>query len=87
MRVLTFDPHPARVLRPEVAPGLLETLPQRLVEFEALGMDAALVLKFDQELAKASAAEFVQRFLVETLGRARCWWAQTSASATSRLAT
>jgi riboflavin kinase/FMN adenylyltransferase len=65
--VLTFYPHPARVLRPEVAPGLLETLPQRLAEFEALGMDAALVLKFDQELAKASAEEFAQRFLVETL--------------------
>ena len=65
--VLTFYPHPARVLRPDVAPGLLETLPQRLAEFEALGMDAALVLKFDQELAKASAEEFAQRFLVETL--------------------
>jgi riboflavin kinase / FMN adenylyltransferase len=65
--VLTFYPHPARVLRPEVAPGLLETLPQRLAEFEALGMDAALVLKFDQELAKASAEEFAQKFLVETL--------------------
>jgi riboflavin kinase/FMN adenylyltransferase len=65
--VLTFYPHPARVLRPEVAPGLLERLPQRLAEFETLGMDAVLVLKFDQELAKASAEEFAQRFLVETL--------------------
>jgi riboflavin kinase/FMN adenylyltransferase len=65
--VLTFDPHPARVLRPDVAPGLLETLPQRLSEFAALGIDAALVLKFDQELAKASAEEFAQEFLVETL--------------------
>jgi riboflavin kinase/FMN adenylyltransferase len=65
--VLTFDPHPARVLRPDVAPGLLATLPQRLSEFAALGIDAALVLKFDQELAKASAEEFAQEFLVETL--------------------
>lgn len=65
--VLTFYPHPARVLRPDVAPGLLETLPQRLLEFAALGIDAALVLKFDQELAKASAEEFAQEFLVETL--------------------
>jgi riboflavin kinase/FMN adenylyltransferase len=65
--VLTFYPHPARVLRPDVAPGLLETLPQRLSEFAALGIDAALVLKFDQELAKASAEEFAQEFLVATL--------------------
>ncbi|MGA7853329.1 MAG: bifunctional riboflavin kinase/FAD synthetase [Candidatus Acidiferrales bacterium] len=65
--VLTFFPHPARVLRPDVAPGLLETLPQRLAEFEALGIDAALVLKFDLELARASAEEFARRFLVEAL--------------------
>jgi riboflavin kinase / FMN adenylyltransferase len=68
--VLTFYPHPARVLRPDVAPGLLETLPQRLAEFAAVGIEAALVLKFDQELAKLSAEEFAQKFLVETL-RAR----------------
>lgn len=65
--VLTFYPHPARVLRPDAAPGLLETLPQRLAEFAALEVDAALVLKFDQELAKASAGEFARTFLVETL--------------------
>jgi riboflavin kinase/FMN adenylyltransferase len=68
--VLTFFPHPARVLRPDVAPGLLETLPQRLAEFAALGIDATLVLRFDTELARASAEEFAQKFLVETL-RAR----------------
>jgi riboflavin kinase / FMN adenylyltransferase len=65
--VLTFFPHPARVLRPDVAPGLLETLPQRLAEFEALGIDATLVLKFDLELAQAGAEEFARRFLVEAL--------------------
>ena len=68
--VLTFFPHPARVLRPNVAPDLLETLPQRLAEFAALGIDATLVLKFDLELARASAEDFAQKFLVETL-RAR----------------
>jgi riboflavin kinase / FMN adenylyltransferase len=65
--VLTFYPHPARVLRPDAAPGLLETLPQRLADFAALELDAALVLKFDQGLAKASAGEFARTFLVETL--------------------
>ncbi|MFZ0522223.1 MAG: bifunctional riboflavin kinase/FAD synthetase [Candidatus Acidiferrales bacterium] len=68
--VLTFFPHPARVLRPDVAPDLLETLPQRLAEFAALGIEATLVLKFDLELARASAEDFAQKFLVETL-RAR----------------
>ncbi|MGH9746332.1 MAG: bifunctional riboflavin kinase/FAD synthetase [Candidatus Acidiferrales bacterium] len=68
--VLTFYPHPARILRPEHAPPLLMTLSQRLRAFESAGIDAALVLPFDAELAKVNAEEFVRRFLVETL-RAR----------------
>lgn len=65
--VLTFYPHPARVLRPDAAPALLSTLLQRLAAFEAAGIDAALVARFDAELAKLSAGEFVQRYLVETM--------------------
>jgi riboflavin kinase/FMN adenylyltransferase len=65
--VLTFYPHPARVLRPAMAPALLATLDQRLRAFEAAGMDAALVLRFDAELAKVSAEDFVQRYLVDTM--------------------
>jgi len=68
--VLTFYPHPARVLRPEAAPSLLMTLDQRLAAFEAAGIDATLVLRFDAALAKVTAEEFAKRFLVDTL-RAR----------------
>jgi riboflavin kinase/FMN adenylyltransferase len=68
--VLTFYPHPSRVLRPEAAPALLATLEQRLAGFEIAGMDAALVMRFDAELAKVSAEDFVRRYLVEIL-RAR----------------
>src|ERR1700689_2366302 len=56
--VLTFYPHPARVLRPQQAPSLLETLPQRLADFAALGISAVLVLQFDAVLAQASAEDF-----------------------------
>jgi riboflavin kinase/FMN adenylyltransferase len=65
--VLTFYPHPARVLRPEEAPGLLSTLEQRLAMIEAMGIDAAFVMQFDMELAKVSAEDFVRRFLVDTM--------------------
>jgi riboflavin kinase / FMN adenylyltransferase len=68
--VLTFYPHPARVLRPDAAPGLLATLQQRLEAFNRAGIDAALVMRFDAELAKVSAEDFVQRFLVDAM-RAR----------------
>jgi riboflavin kinase / FMN adenylyltransferase len=65
--VLTFYPHPARVLRPDAAPGLLMTLEQRLAAFDSIGIEAALVLRFDAELAKVSAEEFAKRFLVDAL--------------------
>jgi riboflavin kinase/FMN adenylyltransferase len=65
--VLTFFPHPARVLRPAEAPALLETLNQRLAGMQACGIEAALVLAFDRELASVSAEEFVRRILVETM--------------------
>jgi riboflavin kinase/FMN adenylyltransferase len=68
--VLTFYPHPSRVLRPDAAPALLSTLKQRLYGFEAAGLDAALVMRFDAELAKVSAEDFVQNYIVEIL-RAR----------------
>ena len=68
--VLTFYPHPARVLRPQQAPSLLETPPQRLADFAAMGIGATLVLKFDAELAQGSAEDFVKKYLVDTM-RAR----------------
>lgn len=65
--VLTFFPHPARVLRPEQAPLMLMTLPQRLDRFRESGVDATLVLRFDDDLAKVSAEDFARRFLVDAL--------------------
>lgn len=65
--VLTFYPHPARVLRPQQAPSLLETLPQRLADFAAMRIGAAMVLKFDADLAQASAEDFVKKYLVEAM--------------------
>ncbi len=68
--VVTFDPHPSRILRPGKAPLLIATLEQRLAGFAALGIEAALVLKFDAELAQVTAEEFLSGILVEKLGMA-----------------
>src|ERR1700728_455206 len=65
--VLTFFPHPARVLRPAEAPALLETLEQRLAAIDSCEIDAALVMPFDRELASMSAEDFVRRILVDTM--------------------
>ena len=65
--VVTFNPHPLRVLRPADAPPMLATLEDRLAIFDELGLDAALVLRFDLALAGLSPGEFVRRILVDCL--------------------
>ena len=62
--VITFDPHPMCVLRPDRAPLMIQTLSQRLAGFEQMGLDAALVLRFDRALSLVSAEEFIERILV-----------------------
>lgn len=65
--VLTFHPHPSRILRPEAAPPLLQTLEQRLAAVGDLGVDAVLVARFDPALAKLSPEDFVRQFLVDAM--------------------
>lgn len=65
--VLTFDPLPQKVLRPESAPLRVSTNEQRLNCFAAMGMDAAVVLPFTHDLAKLSPQEFVDQILVRDL--------------------
>jgi riboflavin kinase/FMN adenylyltransferase len=65
---ITFDPHPEQFLRPAAAPGLMTPLPERLRLLAATGIDAVLVLPFDDELACLSARECVKSILVDRLG-------------------
>jgi riboflavin kinase / FMN adenylyltransferase len=68
---ITFDPHPLRLLRPERAPLLIQTLSQRLAGMEELGLDAALVLRFDRALSQVLPENFMERFLVQGLRAAK----------------
>jgi riboflavin kinase/FMN adenylyltransferase len=65
--VLTFDPHPARVLAPDRAPRLLMTMDQRLRGMEAEGIEAVLLIPFSLEFAKLTPAEFVEQVLAKCL--------------------
>jgi phosphoribosyl 1,2-cyclic phosphate phosphodiesterase len=65
--VLTFDPSPRKVLRPESAPLQLSTNAQRMECFNALRIEAAVVLPFTLELARLSPEEFVEQILVHDL--------------------
>lgn len=69
--VLTFDPHPARVLAPDRAPKLIMTIPQRLRALESEGIEAALVFPFSLEFAKLNPEEFAVQILAGVL-KARC---------------
>ncbi len=68
--VATFDPHPARLFRPNAPPFLLTSIAQRLRLFEAAGADAAYVIRFDRETAAVEPHAFVEGWLVERLGAA-----------------
>ncbi|HTK16376.1 MAG TPA: bifunctional riboflavin kinase/FAD synthetase [Acidimicrobiia bacterium] len=67
--VLTFDRHPAEVVRPGSAPKLLTTLDQKLELLEATGaVDECLVLAFDDARSKEPAEDFVAELLAAVLG-------------------
>jgi riboflavin kinase/FMN adenylyltransferase len=64
---ITFDPHPERFLRPDRAPQLLTPMDERVRLLAAAGMDAVVVLPFDESLAGLTAEEFVRGILVDAL--------------------
>jgi len=79
--VMTFDPHPTKLVAPARAPRLLTTPEQRARIIEELGIDEILILPFTAGIAKLTPEEFVPGDSCrQTQGRARCWWATTSDS-------
>ncbi|QQS48197.1 MAG: bifunctional riboflavin kinase/FAD synthetase [Acidobacteriota bacterium] len=65
--LITFDPHPRRVLKPDTAPPLLQTFHQKMEGLRLLGIKQVLVLEFNAELAALPAEEFVHGYIVEKL--------------------
>lgn len=75
--VLTFDPHPIRVIAPGKAPtALLETLDHKARVISELGVELFIPLHFDLELAKMEAAEFIDKLMtanVKTIAVGEDW--------------
>ena len=65
--VVTFDQHPAAVVRPESAPKVLTDLAQKLELLASTNVDHVLVVHFDQERSEESAEDFVREVLVGCL--------------------
>jgi riboflavin kinase/FMN adenylyltransferase len=66
--VLTFDPHPTRVVAPGRTPPLLTSPERRAALMREEGIEQVLILPFTRELADLTAEEFVERLLVNALG-------------------
>ncbi len=64
---ITFDPHPRAVLHPESAPPMLQTLDQRLANFEVLGIEQAIVIPFTVEFARQPAEDFMSNIVRDRL--------------------
>ncbi len=64
---ITFDPHPRSVLYPGNAPPLLQTLDQRLSNFEVLGIEQTIVIRFDRDFANRDAEIFLRDIVYERL--------------------
>jgi riboflavin kinase/FMN adenylyltransferase len=69
--VLTFDPHPLQVVRPEAAPKLLTSLDVKAELIASLGVQELVVLQFDEHFARQSPQEFIDHVLVGRLGATR----------------
>ncbi len=65
--VITFDPHPARAIRPDLSPPLLTPLDHKLDLLASTGVDDVVVLPFNGDLARMSARQFTQEILRDKL--------------------
>jgi riboflavin kinase/FMN adenylyltransferase len=65
--VLTFDPHPLAVIRPEAAPKLLMSLDAKVAKIRELGVRELVVIPFDERFAAQSAQEFIDQILITQL--------------------
>ncbi len=59
--VMSFNPHPDTVIRPDTAPRLITSLEQRIAIIEALGPDYLVVAPFTRETMSTPAAEYMQQ--------------------------
>jgi riboflavin kinase/FMN adenylyltransferase len=66
--VLTFEPHPLSVIRPQATPKLLTGLERKAELIADLGVRELVVIEFDEHFAAQSPAHFVDHVLVERLG-------------------
>jgi riboflavin kinase/FMN adenylyltransferase len=71
--ILTFEPHPLKILMPERAPKLILAHKDKMQLLQSLGTDVVVVQNFDSAFANIEAEEFVRRVLAERLKIKKVW--------------
>ncbi len=71
--VMTFDPHPPRVVRPDKAPPLLMTTAQRLEAIAGSGVQGAAIVRFTHEMSQWDPETFVRSVLVDWMRVGEVW--------------
>ncbi len=71
--VLTFEPHPLKVLAPERAPLLILSYEDKMALLQSLGVEIVVAQRFDRQFAAITADEFIRRFLVSRLKVKKLW--------------
>jgi riboflavin kinase/FMN adenylyltransferase len=71
--VLTFEPHPLKILAPERAPLLILSYEDKMDLLEGIGVDIVVAHRFDRDFASIAADDFVRRFLVDRLKVRKLW--------------
>lgn len=66
--VMTFQPHPLKIMKPEKAPRLITPTAQKLTLISQSGIDTIFCLPFDRTFAAISAEDFVRNILVQKIG-------------------
>jgi riboflavin kinase/FMN adenylyltransferase len=64
--VMTFDPHPEKVLRPQAAPHLLSATEHKIALIRALGVEHLLIITFDKQFAATEPEDFVQKLIIHS---------------------
>ena len=71
--VMTFDPHPSRVVRPDKAPALVMTMAQKLETLAVAGLQGVAIVRFTPALSQWDPETFVRSVLVDWLRVAEVW--------------
>lgn len=66
--VITFDPHPRKVLQPDIPLQLIQSIEEKIIVLQTTGIDYLIVIPFNKAFSQLSSLEFIEKILVDKIG-------------------